>query len=157
MRRSKNLLPTASRQFLTRNYPHPKCLLKCLPTCLSPTREGFFSSFKVPAVRVIARQLSGKNCLAAIFASRHQDASPGPLGTSYSENHTFTFEESRSLRKRQQNFSTIKVALLKFYCRGVSHENGVLDDFPLSPIPPPSKPQMLFLLSSAVSEREKQR
>ena len=31
-------------------------------------------------VRVIARQLSGKNCLAAIFASRHQDASPGPLG-----------------------------------------------------------------------------
>ena len=29
---------------------------------------------------VIARQVSGKNCLAAIFASRHQDASPGPLG-----------------------------------------------------------------------------
>ena len=24
--------------------------------------------------------MSGKNCLAAIFASRHQDASPGPLG-----------------------------------------------------------------------------
>ena len=34
-------------------------------------------------VRVIARQLSGKNCLAAIFASRHQDASPGPLGLSF--------------------------------------------------------------------------
>ena len=31
-------------------------------------------------VRVIARQMSGKNCLAAIFASRHQDASLGPLG-----------------------------------------------------------------------------
>ena len=28
----------------------------------------------------IARQLSGKSCLAAIFASRHLDASPGPLG-----------------------------------------------------------------------------
>ena len=34
-----------------------------------------------PVVRVLARQLSGKNCLAAIFASRHQDASLGPLGT----------------------------------------------------------------------------
>ena len=31
-------------------------------------------------MRVIARQVSGKNRLAAIFASRHQDASPGPLG-----------------------------------------------------------------------------
>ena len=31
-------------------------------------------------VRVIARQLSGKNYLTAIFASRHQDASSGPLG-----------------------------------------------------------------------------
>ena len=43
--------------------------------------EDNFSSFKnAPVVRVIARQLSGKNCLAAIFASRHQYASPGPLG-----------------------------------------------------------------------------
>ena len=44
-------------------------------------KRGHFSSSKInPAARVIARQLSGKNCLAAIFASRHQDASPGPLG-----------------------------------------------------------------------------
>ena len=43
-----------------------------------PHKRRFFSSFKiVPAVRVIARQLSGKNCLA----SRHQDASLGPLGS----------------------------------------------------------------------------
>ena len=81
MPRGKNGLPTVSRQFLTRNYPHPNCLLKCLPNCLSRTGEGFFSSFKIaPADRAIARQLSCKNCLAAIFASRHQDASPGPLG-----------------------------------------------------------------------------
>ena len=72
---------TVSRQFLTRNYPRPKCLLKCLQNCLSPTREGIFSSFKItPAVRVTARQLRDKNCLAAIFAPRHQGVSFGPLG-----------------------------------------------------------------------------
>ena len=45
----------ASRQKLTPHclaaifdsqLPHPNCLLECLPNCLSPTREGFFSSFK---------------------------------------------------------------------------------------------------------------
>ena len=59
----------------------PNCLLKCLPNCLSPTREGFLSSFKInPAVRVIARQVRDKKCLAAIFAPRHQSVSSGPLG-----------------------------------------------------------------------------
>ena len=68
MSRGKNCLPIVSRQFLTRNYPRPNCLLKCLPNCLSPTREGFLSSFKInPAVRVIARQVRDKNCLAAFF------------------------------------------------------------------------------------------
>ena len=72
---------SVSRQFLTLKYPRPSCLLKCLPSCLSPSREDTFSYFKIDlVVRVIARQLSGKNCLAAIFASRHQDASLGPLG-----------------------------------------------------------------------------
>ena len=81
MPRGKNWLPTVSRQFVTRSYPHPNCLLKCLPNCLSPTRDGFFSSFKIaPAMRVIARQLSGKDCLAAIFVPRRQDVSSGPLG-----------------------------------------------------------------------------
>ena len=81
MSRGKNCLPTVSRQFLTRNYPRPNCLLKCLPNCLSPTREGFLSPFKInSAVRVIARQVRGKNCLAAIFAPRHQSVSSGPLG-----------------------------------------------------------------------------
>ena len=81
MPRGKNWLPTVSRQFLTLNYPRPNCLFRCFPNCLSPTREDIFSSFKIALVaRVVARQLSGKNCLAAIFASRHQDASPGPLG-----------------------------------------------------------------------------
>ena len=41
MSRSKNRLPTVSRQFLTRNYPRPNCLLNCLLPlrgleCLSP-------------------------------------------------------------------------------------------------------------------------
>ena len=81
MARGKNCLPTVSRQFLTRNYPRANCLLKWLPNCLSPTREGFLSSFKIiPAVRVIARQVRDKNCLAAIFAPRHQSVSSGPLG-----------------------------------------------------------------------------
>ena len=81
IRGAENCLPTVSRQFLTRNYPRPDCLLKCLPNCFSPTREGFLSSFKInPAVRVIARQVRDKNCLAAIFAPRHQSVSSGPLG-----------------------------------------------------------------------------
>ena len=80
MSRGKNCLPAVSRQFLTRNYPRPNCLLKCLPNCLSPTGEGIFSSFKItPAVRVIARQSRDKNCLGAIFAPGHQDVSQGPL------------------------------------------------------------------------------
>ena len=80
MSRSKNCLPTVSRQFLTRNYPRPNCLLKCLLNCLSPTREGFLSSFKInPAVRAIARQVRDKNCFGAIFAPRHQSVSSGPL------------------------------------------------------------------------------
>ena len=53
--------PFVSRQFLTRNYPRPNRLLKCLQNCLSPTREGIFSSFKItPAVRAIARQMGDK-------------------------------------------------------------------------------------------------
>ena len=66
--RQKNCLPTASRQFLTRNCPRPNSLLlKCLPDCLSPARrEGYFVSLRIaPAVRVVVRQLSGKNRLAA--------------------------------------------------------------------------------------------
>ena len=55
--------------------------IKCLPNCLFPRREGFLSSFKInPAVRVTARQVRGKNCLAAFFAPRHQSVSSGPLG-----------------------------------------------------------------------------
>ena len=81
MSRGKNCLPTVSRQFLTHNYPRPNCLLKCLPNCISPTREDVLSSFKIdPAVRVIVRQVRDKNCLAVIFAPRHQSVSSGPLG-----------------------------------------------------------------------------
>ena len=80
MSRGKNCLPTVSRQFLTCNYPRPNCLLKCLPNCL-PHKRGLFILFQnYPAVRVIARQVRDKNCLAAIFAPRHQSVSSGPLG-----------------------------------------------------------------------------
>ena len=67
---------------MTRDHNRPNCLLECLPNCLSPTREGFLSPSKInPAARVIARQVRGKICLAAIFAPRHQDiVSSGPLG-----------------------------------------------------------------------------
>ena len=84
MSRGKKCLPIVSRQFLTRNYPRPNRLLKCLPNCLSPTGEGIFSSFKItPAVRVIARQLRDKNCPGAKFAPGHQDVSQGPLGANF--------------------------------------------------------------------------
>ena len=48
MSRGKNCLPTVSRQVLTRNYPRPTCLLKCLPNCLSLTREVIFPLSKLP-------------------------------------------------------------------------------------------------------------
>ena len=82
MPRGKNWLPTVSRQFLTHNYPRPNCLLKCLPNCLSPTREGFFFFFQScprgegNCETTERQKFSRGNC----FASRHQDASPGPLG-----------------------------------------------------------------------------
>ena len=63
------------------NLPSPKLSLKMPPKLPLPHNTGHFFLFQIaPVVRVIARQLSGKNCLAAISASRHQDASPGPLG-----------------------------------------------------------------------------
>ena len=80
----------ASRQKLTpyclaaifdSQLPSPELSLKMPPRLPLPHKRGHLSSFKIdPVVRVTARQLSSKNCLAAIFASRHQDASPGPLG-----------------------------------------------------------------------------
>ena len=80
----------ASRQKLTPHclaaifdsqLPSPKLSLKMPPKMPLPHNRGHFFLFQnCPRGGVIARQLSGKNCLAAIFASRHQDASPGPLG-----------------------------------------------------------------------------
>ena len=56
-----------------------------------------------------------------------------------------------------ENCSTIKFALSKFYCRGVSHEKQhfwtFLDDFPLCPQdPPPQKRKFYFYCRLAVSE-----
>ena len=81
MSRGKTCLPTVSRQFLTRKCPDPNCLLKCLPNCLSPTREGFFASFKInPRGEGNCETIERQNCLEAIFDPRHQDVSSGPLG-----------------------------------------------------------------------------
>ena len=46
-------------------------------------------------------------------------------------------------------FQTITFALSKFYCRGISKENSAFERFSyLPPMPPPSKTQVLLLLSS---------
>ena len=82
--------PNAARQKLT---PHclaaifdfqlhsPKLSLKMprkFPLC---QKRGSLSSFRIdPVMKVTARQLSVKNCLGAIFVSRHLDVSPGPSG-----------------------------------------------------------------------------
>ena len=98
----QKMFRVVSRQFLTRYYPRPNRLLKCLPNCLSPTGEGIFSSFKItPAVRVIARQLRDKNCPGAIFAPGHQDVSQGPLGTN-SRSHALVCElQTGTIKPRQ--------------------------------------------------------
>ena len=67
---------------MTRNYPRPNCLLKCLPKLSLPHKRGLFILFQInPVVRATARQARDKNCLAAIFAPRHQSICSGPLGT----------------------------------------------------------------------------
>ena len=77
----QKLSPHCLEAIFDSQLPSPKLSPKMPPKRLSPTREGFLSSFKInPAVRVIARQVRDKNCFAAIFAPRHQSVSSGPLG-----------------------------------------------------------------------------
>ena len=64
---------------MTRNYPHPNCLLKCLPNCLSPTREGCLFQNN-PRGEGNCETIERQNGLAAIFDPRHQDVSSGLLG-----------------------------------------------------------------------------
>ena len=61
--------------------PSPKLSPEMPPKLSLTHKTGLLSSFKInPAVRVIARQVRGKYCLAAVFAPRHQSVSSGPLG-----------------------------------------------------------------------------
>ena len=61
--------------------PSPKLSPKMPPKLSLAHKRGHFFLFQItPAVRVTARQLRDKNCLAAIFVSRHQGVSSGPLG-----------------------------------------------------------------------------
>ena len=79
----QKLSPHCLEAIFDSQLPSPKLSPKMPPKLSLPTREGFLSSFKInPAVRVIARQVRDKNCLAAIFAPRHQSVSSGPLGSS---------------------------------------------------------------------------
>ena len=70
--RGKNCLPHCLEAIFDSQLPsQPNCLLKCLPNCLSPTREGLLASFKInPAVRVTARQVRDKNCQTRQFLPR---------------------------------------------------------------------------------------
>ena len=78
----QKLSPHCLEAIFDSQLPLPKLSSKMPPKLSLPTKEGFLSSFKInPAVRVIARQVRDKNCLAAIFAPRHQSVSSGPLGT----------------------------------------------------------------------------
>ena len=38
----QKLSPHCLEAILTRSYPRPNCLIKCLPNCLSPTKERAF-------------------------------------------------------------------------------------------------------------------
>ena len=88
--------------------PSPKLSLKNAFQFASPphNRGLCFSSFKIAprgegedycsAIQL----LSGKSCLAAIFASRHLDASPGPLGIRASRLPSIANPQNPAILKR---------------------------------------------------------
>ena len=78
----QKLSPHCLETIFDSQLPSPKSSPKMPPKLSLPDKRGyFFASFKItPAVRVIARQLRDKHCLAAIFTPRHQYVSSGPLG-----------------------------------------------------------------------------
>ena len=76
----RKLTPHCLATIFDSQLPSPKLSPKMPPKLSLAHKRGPFSSFKItPAVRVTARQLRDKNCLAAIFAPRHQGVSFGPL------------------------------------------------------------------------------
>ena len=83
--------PLSRGNFLTRDYPRPNCLLKCLPNCLSPTREGFFILFQNYPRGEGNCETSERQKLSRgiFFAPRHQSVSSGPLGTECDQRRAF--------------------------------------------------------------------
>ena len=78
----QKLTPHCLATIFDSQLPSPKLSPKMPPKLSLAHKRGHFVLFQnIPAVRVIARQLRDKNCLAAIFVPRHQDVSSGPLGT----------------------------------------------------------------------------
>ena len=68
MSRGKNCLPCLKTIFDSQ-LPSPELSPKMTPKLALAHKRGQFSSFKItPAVRVIARQLRDKSCLAAILS-----------------------------------------------------------------------------------------
>ena len=74
MPRGKTWRPNCLAAFLTRNYPHPNCLLECLRNCLSPTREDFFCLFQTCACG--EGNCAGNFCLAAFRCLSGPSAKP---------------------------------------------------------------------------------
>ena len=77
----QKLSPHCLEAIFDLQLPSPKLSPKMPPKLSLPHKKGLFILFQInPAVRVIARQVRDKNCLAAIFAPRHHSVSSGPLG-----------------------------------------------------------------------------
>ena len=100
MSRGKYCLPTVSRQFLTRNYSRPNCLLKCLLNCLSPTREGkLTSAVSEGHCEAVERQkLSRGNFCPATSRCLHPIRIAGIQSTTLFGDHPF------SIKHPQDNF-----------------------------------------------------
>ena len=77
----QKLSPHCLEAIFDSQLPSPKLSPKMPPELSLPHKRGLFVLLQnYPMARVIARQVRDKNCLAAIFAPRHQSVSSGPLG-----------------------------------------------------------------------------
>ena len=102
----QKLSPHCLETVLDSQLPSPKLSPKMSPKISRAHKRGFFSLFQnCPAVRVIARHLRGKTCLAAIIVPRHQDVPSGPLGTFH-----FLYRFPASFAFKNKHFRALSVA-----------------------------------------------
>ena len=77
----QKLTPHCLEAIFDSQLPSPKLSLKMPPKLPLPhSRAHFFPFQNCPRGEGNCAAIERQNCLAAIFASRHQDASLGPLG-----------------------------------------------------------------------------